>query len=281
MESQENAIDTAMAAQTESAPVNEVEQVETPAEQTVDSAPTEQVEEVVETPEKEQPKVVKELIAQRKKRQAAEQEAAYWRGVAESGGKVKQEQPIAQQPVAQVGPPTPPDINKYETFEEFEKAKDEYLVQQAEYRITQKLAEQQRRQYETKVQATFKEKLDSVANDDPSIYEVVDTVGKMVSPVVADLVVQSEQGIDLVRYFNNNPKEALRISQLHPIMAAKELGAIEAKLSTAPKPEPPKKVSQAPQPIKTVTPAGSAVVDEDNLSMEEYYRRRTKQLYGR
>lgn len=280
MESQENALDTAIADQVESAPTTEVSSTEETAEQIVESAPTREVQEV-EVPDKEQPKVVKELIAQRKKRQVAEQEAAYWRGVAESGSQAKQEtktQPVSQ---PQNTPPQLPSIHNYDTYDEYETAKDEYLVQQAEYRITQRFAEQQRKQHETKIQATFKEKLDAVAEEDPSIYDLVDSVGKIVSPVVADLVVQSDQGVAIVRYFNNNPKEATRISQLHPIMAAKAIGAIEVRLSSVPKAEPVKKISQAPSPIKTVTPAGSAVIDEDNLSMEEYYKRRTKQLYGR
>ena len=48
-----------------------------------------------------------------------------------------------------------------------------------------------------------------------------------------------------------------------------------------PKPAPPKKVSAAPEPVKPLAGSSPATIDEDDLPMEEYYKRRTKQLYGK
>jgi hypothetical protein len=64
------------------------------------------------------------------------------------------------------------------------------------------------------------------------------------------------------------------------MQAAREMGILEAKLSFVPVVEPPKRVSTAPEPVKTVTPTSAAVVDEDSLPMEEYHKRRTQQEYG-
>ena len=80
---------------------------------------------------------------------------------------------------------------------------------------------------------------------------------------------------------NNNREEAAKIARMEPMRAAVEFGKIEAKISSTPKPEAPKKVSAAPAPISTVQATASATVDEDNLPMDEYYKRRTKAVYGR
>lgn len=281
MESQnENAtpeVANALAEQTvEPATTNE-EVNEVPAEQLADPAPA--PEELVDEPKEDKnSKVVKELIGQRKKRQQAEQEAAYWKGIAEGRG--HKEEPA--KPVQQTGELKPPVLDDFETFEAFEAAKDEYLIQRAEQRVLKKQQEQQEQKRVEEAQLTFKQRLDDAAAVDPEIYETVNEVAKLVSPIVAELVVNSDAGIEIVKFFEQNPKEALRISKLQPLQAAKEMGMLEMKLVTVPpKPEPPKKVSAAPQPIKTVTPAGSPVVDEDDLPMEEYYKRRTKVLYGR
>jgi hypothetical protein len=85
----------------------------------------------------------------------------------------------------------------------------------------------------------------------------------------------------LLKWLNNNRNEASRIASLPPIMAAHEIGMVAAGIKNTPKPAPPKRVSAAPDPIQTLTPSSSATVDEDDLPMEEYYKRRTKSLYGR
>lgn len=278
MESTENAIPNALADQpTDSAPVNATEAPAVSADQPADSAPaTVPAEQTTDAEGSEPSKAVKELIAQRKKRQAAEQEAAYWRGVAEARGGQKPD--ATPQAPAQQAPavPVPPVLDNFETFEEYEAAKDEYLVQKAEYTLMQKLQQRQQQEKVAQVHNAFWSKVDALENEDPHIKDTVTAVGNMVTPVVADLVVQSELGIELVKHFHKNPAEAKRISMLPPVLAAKELGALEAQLKYTPKPTPPKQVSAAPEPIPTVTPAGNAIVDEDNLPIDQWIERRNK-----
>jgi hypothetical protein len=54
----------------------------------------------------------------------------------------------------------------------------------------------------------------------------------------------------LAYHLGANPKEAERISRLPPLLQAKEIGRIEAKLAADP---PTKKTSSAPSPISPVT----------------------------
>lgn len=71
-----------------------------------------------------------------------------------------------------------------------------------------------------------------------------------ITEVMAETIQSSEIGPDVAYYLGSNPKEADRISRLSPILQAKEIGKIEARLIEAP---PSKKVSSAPAPITPVT----------------------------
>ena len=71
----------------------------------------------------------------------------------------------------------------------------------------------------------------------------------------------------------------LLINQMTVASAVREIGKIEAKLSTvAPTPKPTIKVTQAPEPIKPVKESVSAVaLDYDKMSTEEYMKRRKEE----
>ena len=116
-----------------------------PAESAPAPAPVADDQGTIEDPQGAKPsKVVSELIAQRKKRQDAEREAAYWKGMAEGRG--KQETPTPVQPTPSTAAPVAPKLDQFETYEQYESAKDEYLVQLAEHRVTARYLESQQRQ---------------------------------------------------------------------------------------------------------------------------------------
>jgi len=71
-----------------------------------------------------------------------------------------------------------------------------------------------------------------------------------ITNVMAETIQASDIGPDLAYFLGTNPKEADRISRLSPILQAKEIGKIEAKLSDNP---PAKKTTSAPAPIAPVT----------------------------
>lgn len=280
--SNELATQTAEAVAPESAPVQpEVPVVseESNAVQEEESAPSQQLEPEV-PPEEKQPKAVRELIDQRKKRQKAEQEAAYWRGVAEARAKAE----VPQQPVVPVMQPsnTPPTIDQFESYDEYEKARDEYVIIQAQERIRSEYVQHQRISAEENAKKAYRERLEAAAEADPTIMDIAEDDTLPVSKPMAQVIMHSEYAPQVLKWLNNNRKEAAKIAQMHPILAAKELGIIEAQIKYAPKPEPVKRVSSAPAPVQTVNPSASpAAIDEDDLPMKEYYRRRTKATLGR
>ena len=75
-----------------------------------------------------------------------------------------------------------------------------------------------------------------------------------VTEYMAQSIQASDVGPDVLYWLGSNPKEADRIARLHPILQAKEIGKIEASLSSNP---PVRKTSTAPAPIAPVTPRAS------------------------
>ena len=70
-----------------------------------------------------------------------------------------------------------------------------------------------------------------------------------ITDVMAQAIQFSDQGPDVAYYLGQNPKEADRISRLTPLVQAKEIGKLEAKLASDPI---VKKTSSAPAPIAPV-----------------------------
>ena len=71
-----------------------------------------------------------------------------------------------------------------------------------------------------------------------------------VTDVMAETIKASDMGPDLAYWLGTNPKEADRISRLAPLLQAREIGKIEAKLAASP---PVKPTTSAPAPITPVT----------------------------
>lgn len=259
--------DSAEAVTPESAPVETVVN-EAPGAVEAESAPAEEVESKV-------PKHIEELKSQRKKRQIAEQEAAYWRGQAEArGAAVQQPEPQAV-PQREYAPiePVAPTYEQFESYDEYERAKDTYLVQMAEHRLYQKLQEQRAREAQQHQQAMFQQRLAQAAETDPTILDIVTDKTLPVSDAMAQLIQQSDSAPQILKWLDNNRKEAGRIAAMHPIMAARELGIVEARLQSAPKPAPPKTVSMAPEPIQTVNSIGATDPNPDSLPIEEWMKK--------
>ena len=75
-----------------------------------------------------------------------------------------------------------------------------------------------------------------------------------ITTVMAQTIQASDVGPEVAYYLGANPKEAERISRLAPIMQAKEIGRIEAKMANDP---PVKRTTSAPAPISPVTARSS------------------------
>lgn len=282
MSQEEFATQSATTEQVGAEPTQEVTDVQPEVNDTTEQTPdtpTENTEEQGAEPSGAE-KRIKQLTA---KQREAEREVAYWKGVAE--GKVKTQEPEVKQTQVQNNenePPTPPNPAQFESYEDLERAERDYIIASAKYQIKQEQKREIELEKEAQVVRKFEERIKTAAENEPEIYEILGDRTLPISTTMVPLIQMSEVAPELIKHFHNNRVDALRIAQMPPLLAAREIGIIEARLA---KPVqvtvPPKAVSQAPAPIKTVTPSGTTVVDEDSLSMTEYYKRRTKQLYGK
>lgn len=89
----------------------------------------------------------------------------------------------------------------------------------------------------------------------------------IVSQDLSLLVLESDRSADIAYHLGKNPALALQLSQMPPIMAARELGRLEAALSVP----APKTQSNAPAPINPVTGKGAtAAKSPDQMSLAEF-----------
>lgn len=86
----------------------------------------------------------------------------------------------------------------------------------------------------------------------------------LVSDVVAEFFMGSDVAPELMHHFAETPEELRRISLLPPAKASRELARLEASFETPKAPATKPKTSQAPPPLKPVTPR-AAVVNSDRF----------------
>lgn len=270
-----------LAVTTESAPVETVEQAAS-----VESAPAVENDESVvlaepavteqAAPEEEfipSPKTAREIANIRKRAQEAERKAAYLEGMlhAAKGGQNPQQE-------LQNTEPQPPKISDFETYDEYEAAKDQYREWKIAARIRQELylAEQNKRIEQT--EAEFMSRLNAAAETDPEVMEYATSQDVRISPAMAEIIKTDEYGIEILKWLGTHKADARRIAAMTPAAAGRELGKLAVQFSVKPE---VKKVSYAPQPIKTITPTGTQTVDDADLPMSEFVKRRNQALFKR
>lgn len=87
-----------------------------------------------------------------------------------------------------------------------------------------------------------------------------------VTPDAAEIIKRSDSGADILYYLGSNPAIAAQIAALSPIDAAVQLGRIEATLQAP----PPRRKSNAPEPIKPVRANAAPQKDPAKMSTDEY-----------
>lgn len=118
----------------------------------------------------------------------------------------------------------------------------------------------------------FKEAAAKAAKAIPDFTETIAKAGDMrATPLIRDLIVESEKGPLLQYHFAKNPADLKRVNGLSPVAAAKEIGALEARLSLA-KPNTVTKASPPSSPPKGGAARGP---DLSKMSMDEYAKYRS------
>lgn len=146
-----------------------------------------------------------------------------------------------QQPAAAPAAPVVPE--QFASTEEYAEA---LALQKAE----QLLAQREQQKEQSKVIEAYHDREEEARNKYDDFEQVAYNPNLPITTEMAQAIQYSEIGPDLAYHLGANPKEAERISRLPPLLQAKEIGRIEAKLAADP---PTKKTTSAPTPISPIT----------------------------
>lgn len=212
-----------------------------------------------QTQEPEQSQAVKDLIAQRRKRQAAEEKAAYWQGVAESNQRT-----ATPQKVATTGEPQ---IESYDTYEDYQAA-------MIDYKVDQRLDTKTKKTQEAEIQAQYNARLQAkpeLAEKIQSALLPATTIDGLKKNGAIMAIQESEFGPEIGATIAEDATTATKLSQMTKTQAAKFIGKLEARFETPQKlPEQKKQVTQAPTPIVPTSGKGGSMKDVNTLSVAEH-----------
>ena len=149
----------------------------------------------------------------------------------------------ARQPVA---PPPAPD--------DFENA-HQYAEALAEQRAQQLLAQRENARQQAAILDSYKDREEEARDRYEDFEQVAYNPNLPVTDFMAQAIQASDIGPEVIYHLGSNPKEAQRIANLPPILQAKEIGRIEAKLVADP---PTKRTSTAPAPLAPVSTTRSS-----------------------
>jgi hypothetical protein len=146
------------------------------------------------------------------------------------------------EPVAMAPAEIPP-VDGYEDAQAYAEAV-------AEHRAQQLLAQRDAAKQQAAILEAYQAKEEEARDKYDDFEQVAYNPQLSVTEVMAQTIQASDMGPDIIYYLGQNPKEADRIAKLPPILQAKELGRVEARLADNP---PVKVTSKAPAPISPVT----------------------------
>ena len=206
-------------------------------------------------------------------RKEAEEKARYWRqqkAEARADYFKTGPRPEEKPPGPEVGPE--PKLDDFENYEQYVDAKIAHEVNKARATWDREQADRQQQQsYQERI-AGLQAKLNEGFEKYEDFEDVAFDQTVPITPVVIDALAESEMPADVAYYLGKNRAEAIRISRMTPIQVAREITRIEMEIKTtqANNPQPNKKISKAPPPIKPVGPSHTVEKDPDKMSQAEY-----------
>lgn len=159
----------------------------------------------------------------------------------------EQQAKLAEMQTRQAVPKDIPPVDQFESPEAYAEA---LALRKAEELVAQR----ERQRAQTAMLEAYHEREEEARNKYDDFQEVAYNPQLRVTEVMAETIQASDAGPDIAYWLGSNPKEADRIARLSPLLQAREIGKIEARLAADP---PQKKTSSAPAPITPVTARAS------------------------
>lgn len=222
-----------------------------------------------------------------------ERDRDYWRELALRD----QRRPAEREPSQREQQPVDQELKTLADFNYDERAYGQYVQKVAEqaaerrveglrkeFRETQTQAERDAARSDFGERATAWAKEQKIEDIDRMFADPRDG-GPIITDSMAETIMDSELGPAVLHYLAKNRSVSNQIARMAPLQQAREIGRLEAKLSTAPTPN---RVSGAPPPAPRIDGSGTGggtvkadSADSDKLSDAEWMRLRNKQIEGR
>jgi hypothetical protein len=189
----------------------------------------------VQTPEAVEPAEAPKTFSQE------ELDAAIGKRLAREQRKWEREQAQRAQPQVPPSAPVAP--------EQFEST-DAYVEALAAQKAEQLLAQREQNRQQAELLESYHDREEKAREKYDDFEQVAYNPNLRITEAMAQSIQASDIGPDVAYHLGANPKEADRIARLSPLLQAKEIGKLEAKLASDP---PVKKTSNAPTPISPIT----------------------------
>ena len=184
---------------------------------------------------------------------------------------------------ARIAPPVDSEAPTLEKFgfdpEKYAEAKATYEADKRVKEFQSKQREETQKQFLDRVSASWEEK---VAKAEDKYDDFEEKVGKLDPRNPAVLaIMEADNGADIAHYLGTHVDEAKKIFSLSPSSAIREIGKLEAKLSSTP--EKPKAPSKAPAPVATLSGTSPVASSEPSESDDtaSWIKKRQRQVHGK
>ena len=168
-----------------------------------------------------------------------------------------------------------PQQTDFDDYQKYLDAKIDFEVKKAKINWDR---DQERKQsekaYQTKMQ-TLHERMDEGYKKYSDFEDVALNPTVPISPMIVEILSESENPADVAYYLGHNRAEAIKISRMTPIAAAREIAKIEVEIAKAVEQQPPgarkpSNISNAPPPIKPIGSGKSFEKDLEKMNQKEY-----------
>jgi hypothetical protein len=210
----------------------------------------------------------------------AVKEAAYLKGRLEASHTPEPVQTAPMAPEDILFEVPRPSEDDFETFDDYEVAKEDWLVAKAEHRAMTKLVRQEaQRQTSASTGSWLQEAPADLPDFLAKVTLPVDQGGAPLSSEMVEICRASKVGHQLLYQLASDPQEVARLRALPPHLMGMELSRREEKLRITP--AQAKRISDAPAPIRPLTPAAASLNKPlEELPIDEFMRERNRQQFG-
>jgi hypothetical protein len=201
----------------------------------------------------------------KRREEAAQREAEYWKKVAlEKGG--DREEPAKPAAAPEAG--AKPRAEDFENYADFIEALTDWKTEERERQRANAARVQAAQQEQRRTQESLAQKIESARERFEDFDDVVGNPDLPITDHMAQAIALSDVGADVAYHLGKNPKEAARIASLHPAAQAVEIGKLGVELGLRAK---QKTVSKAPPPVQSrVTGSSGVQKDPDQMTTAEW-----------